>query len=78
MQVGVPWEPLMLELSCFRRLWVCIGEAHIPTHMIYGVEINILCPSYPAAWPMEMTALQHNGYSFYGVKGVTAASINTK
>ena len=32
-QVGVPWEPLMLELSCFRRLWVCIGEAHIPTHM---------------------------------------------
>ena len=33
MQVGVPWEPLMLELSCFRRLWICIGESHIPIHM---------------------------------------------
>ena len=44
MQVGVPWEPRILGLIRFGRLYIGIGEAYIPIHVIYEAEINILGP----------------------------------
>ena len=78
MQVVVPWEPLMLELGCLRRLLTYIGEAHVPTHIIYGVKINILCPQHLAVWPMPMTALQHHDYNFQRLVGTAIVSLNIK
>ena len=44
MEVGVPWEPRILGLIGFGRLYIGIGEVYIPIHVIYEAEINILGP----------------------------------
>ena len=40
MEVGVPWEPRILGLISFGRLYIGIGEAYSPIHAIGGVILH--------------------------------------